>query len=202
MNRRGYGAAMPHRLEALLREDDARWRVLGQVRALGLPDAWIAAGFVRSAVWDHLHGRQAPHTDDVDVVWHCPGRATPEEDARAEAMLRALDPGILWSVRNQARMHARNGDAPYASVPDAMRCWPETATAVAVRRTEADGLEVAAPFGLEDLFGLVIRPTPRFATDDRLALHRARVAEKGWLARWPKLRVLSPAVPPPGPAGR
>lgn len=31
-------------------------------------------------------------------------------------------------VKNQARMHLRNGDRPYQSATDAMRYWPETAT--------------------------------------------------------------------------
>ena len=29
---------------------------LERVAQLGLPDCWIAAGFVRNAVWDVLHG--------------------------------------------------------------------------------------------------------------------------------------------------
>jgi hypothetical protein len=48
-----------------------------------------------------------------------------------------------------------------------MRYWPETATAVAVRRNDEDGCEVAAPFGVDDLFGLILRPTPRFAREKR-----------------------------------
>ena len=184
-----------HSLETLLMEDAERWRVLGLVRALDLPDCWVGAGFVRNAVWDRLHGRRLPHQGDVDVVWFCAECAEPEEDRRAEDMLRAMDPSIPWSVRNQARMHSRNGDAPYASTVDAMRFWPESATAVAVRRTKRDGCEVVAPFGLDDLFGMVVRPTPRFAVGDKLAAHLARVEQKGWLTHWPHLRALSAGAP-------
>jgi uncharacterized protein len=31
-------------------------QVLGVTEALGLPDCWVGAGFVRNPVWDALHG--------------------------------------------------------------------------------------------------------------------------------------------------
>jgi hypothetical protein len=62
-------------------------------------------------------------------------------------------------------MHFRNGDAPYVSAVDAMRGWPETATAVAARQTEGGAYEIAAPFGLDDLFTLTLRPAPRFRSE-------------------------------------
>ncbi len=88
-------------------------------------------------------------------------------------------------------MHLRNGDAPYASSIDAMRHWPETATAVAVRRTEDDDCKIAAPFGLDDLFGLMLRPTPRF-TRDRRDIFAERLRSKQWTLSWPML--VAPAV--------
>jgi hypothetical protein len=168
------------RLQAIIQGDALRWHLLGLVRALRLPDCWIGAGFVRSAVWDSVHGRApgAP-TGDVDVLWFDAKQADATMDHTIEARLRRMDPSIAWSARNQARMHRRNGDAPYASVTDAMRFWPETATAVAVRRTDRDECEVAAPYGLDDLFGLILRPTPRFAdAEGRISL-AARARTKG-----------------------
>jgi hypothetical protein len=173
-------------LRSILLADSVRWRALVSVMALGLPDCWIGAGFVRNAVWDHLHGLAATvPSGDVDVVWFDPQRADPGEDAAVEARLRALDPGLDWSVRNQARMHERNGDAAYASCVDAMRHWPETATAVAVRRTGEAACDIAAPFGLDDLFGLVVRPTPGIMRQ----VYLDRVAKKRWAERWPRLRI-------------
>jgi hypothetical protein len=84
-------------------------------------------------------------------------------------------------------MHVRNGDAAYVSATDALRCFPETATAVAVRRNDQDHCDVAAPLGLDDLFGLIVKPTPRFA-DDKRQLYDNRVQAKGWLEAWPLLR--------------
>lgn len=183
---------LTHTLQHLLRTDTARWQVLAQVAGLQLPDCWVGAGFVRNRVWDHLHARpHSPMSLDVDVLWFDPGCLDAEHDRRLEARLRTLDPSVNWSVKNQARMHARNGDAPYRDSADAMRYWPETATAVAVRRTAQDGCEVCAPLGLDDLFALVLRPTARYVSDKR-AVYESRIASKGWLAAWPLLRHAQP----------
>lgn len=173
---------------AILRADPIRWHLLKVVSDLDLPDGWIGAGFVRNAVWDHLHGRVASSpSSDVDVIWYdlfCTDAAV---DRKHEAELCAVEPTIAWSVKNQARMHDRNGDDPYSSATAAMRYWPETATAVAVRRVGEDDCEVAAPFGLDDLLTLVLRPTPRFVCEKR-HVYEDRVRSKRWTCSWPLLR--------------
>lgn len=172
----------------VVRADPLRWHILGVVHALGLRDGWVGAGFVRNAVWDALHQRPpSPLTGDVDVIWHDPGRTDPAEDREYEAVLKSAEPSISWSVKNQARMHVRNGDAPYVSAVEAMRYWPETATAVAIRRYGLDGCEIAAPFGLDDLLNLVLRPTPCFSREKR-DIYEARLRIKGWAVFWPLLR--------------
>lgn len=175
-------------LKALLQADDERMRILRHVSYLGLPDCWVGAGFVRSLVWDHVHGLKArPPTGDVDVVWFGPETGTEEADQLFEAQLRHRAPNILWSVKNQGRMHKINHDHPYASTIEAMRHWPETATAVGVRLGNS-GIEIAAPFGLDDLFNLVIKPTPAF-TGGRQAVIVDRMNQKRWLERWPRLQL-------------
>ncbi|WP_182375325.1 nucleotidyltransferase family protein [Pseudomonas putida] len=164
------------------------------VRSLNLPDCWIGAGFVRNAVWDYLHGRDSsPVSTDVDVIWFDGECCTQKKDDALKALLRSADPSVLWSVKNQARMHVQNGDDPYQSATDAMRYWPETATAVAVRMLENGTCEIAAPLGLDDLFDLVIRPAGRFATEKN-AIYQKRVKSKSWLDVWPMLTLLE--LPP------
>ena len=181
-------------VRSLLRSDPLRWHLLDVVRALDLPDSWLGAGFVRNIVWDHLHQRPAsPLTADVDVIWFNPERADPAEDRAYEAALSDLEPSISWSVKNQARMHTRNGDAPYASAVDAMRYWPETATAIAACRDGLSGCEIAAPFGMDDLLNLVLRPTPRFS-DEKRSVYKERVRAKGWTVTWPRLREVENAA--------
>ena len=174
-------------LQTLMLNDPLRRAALEAVAALGLPDCWIGAGFVRDAVWDHLHGYVATAPkNDVDVVWYDAASSEADRDHHIEQILHDTMPGLPWSVKNQARMHHRNGDAPYASAADAMRYWPEMATAVAVRIAPSGPVEVNGPLGLDDLFGLKLRPTPPFRTD-KLPIFLDRVSSKCWMDRYPKL---------------
>src|SRR6185437_16242720 len=160
---------------------------LRSVGALALPDWWIGAGFVRSLVWDHLHAFAVPtRLRDVDVIWFDAQRASASVDDTLTAQLRAIQPEVPWSVKNQARMHGRNGDRAYRSSTDAMRHWPETATAVAVTLAADGTLNLAAPFGVDDLLAMLMRPTPHFR--ERMAAYRARQSAKEWHATWPMLR--------------
>lgn len=174
-------------LVAILERDPARLNALAIVRTLGLADGWIGAGFVRDAVWDSLHdGISRLPTGDVDVIWFDPTRLDPRHDLDYETWLKRRCPDFVWSVKNQARMHDKNGDAPYGSVAEAMEHWPETATAVAVRLSLNGKIEINAPFGLNDLFALRLVPTQRFVAE-KLWIFNQRIREKRWLERYPRL---------------
>jgi hypothetical protein len=155
----------------------------------GPPGGWIGAGFVRNAIWDALAGRRPDTASlaDIDLVHHDPRQAAEARDLAIEAALRAARPRLPWSVVNQARMHEANGHPPYRDLAEALAHWPETATAVAARLNRGR-IEVLAPHGLDDLMGMVARPSPAHARDPAVA--RRRVTEKGWAARWPGLRLV------------
>lgn len=180
-------------LQQLIAADLPRLRLLHAVRELDLPDAWIGAGFVRNAVWDVLHNRSASlPRSDIDVIWFDPQQCSPQRDREWETVLSQCCPGPQWSVRNQARMHLRNGDAPYTSATDALRYWPETATAVAVRCGSQGAIEVVAPLGLQDLWQGVLRPAGAFA-GPKYAQFAQRVHTRGWLQHWPLLKLADAA---------
>ena len=177
-------------LQTILFADVERVRVLRLIRGIGLPDCWVGAGFVRSAIWDRQHNRtHSPLPPDIDVIWFDKTRDDPAIDTEIEVDLLRLDPSLNWSVKNQARMQVRNTDQPYASATDAMMAWPETATAVAVRLGMDDVIEVAAPFGLDDLFNLIVRPTARFGTEKK-RIYLDRIRSKNWTATWPDLTIM------------
>lgn len=179
--------SLSRRLAAMIRADAPAMARLSAVRALGLPDWAIGAGFVRNLVWDRLSGHDTPSPlPDIDVLFHDLADLSTDREQALEAVLAARLPGPLWQVRNQARMHLRKGDPPYGSTLGAMARWLETPTAVAVRLGPGGTIEVLAPFGLADLFAMICRPTPagRRHRDE----YDARVRQKNWQARWPALR--------------
>ena len=182
------GQAEP--LLTLIAADPWRMACLRAVADLGLPDCWIGSGFVRAPLWDRLHGFAEPTPlNDIDVIYFDPNDAAPARDEALEAHLTKRVAGAPWSVRNQARMHRRNGDRPYRSSEDALRHWLETTAAVAVRLDRQGQVRLMAPFGLDDVVALTVRPTPH-ARAQRLADYRARCAAKNWAATWPRVRVL------------
>lgn len=173
----------------LIKSDELRWHALGVVESLQLATACIGAGFVRNLVWDHLHGQQSDCRDgDIDVLWFDTERTNPQIDVELERKLLAIDQSLDWSVKNQARMHVRNGDPPYMDVADAMRFWPETATAIAVRKI-GDQCELIAPFGFDDLLNMIVRPTS--IAEHKLEAFKARTEKKDWRSRWPLVSVLN-----------
>lgn len=125
--------AYESRLRGIIDADPRRRSALKAVRGLRLPDCWIGAGFIRTAVWDSLLDRPSARPCDVDVVWFDSRRACPLRDAVLQTRLSRSMPELDWSLKNQSRMHQRNGDDAYTSSFDAVKRWPETATAVALR---------------------------------------------------------------------
>ncbi|RMH16769.1 MAG: nucleotidyltransferase family protein [Acidobacteria bacterium] len=172
---------------ALVAGDPWMMAAIEAVRSLELPDAWVAAGFVRGRVWDHLHGyAERTPPGDLDVIFFDPGRP-PADDRRLEAELERRAPAYPWEVYNQAHTHRFNGDRPYSSSADALSRWAETASTVAVRLGPAGRLELLAPCGIADLVGMVIRFNPH--PDARRDVFDERLRCKGWQRRWPRVRV-------------
>ena len=164
------------------------------MRGLHLPDWWIGAGFVRSKVWDELHGytKRTP-LPDIDFIYFDPtdfsseemGRESTTAEVRYEQLLRVQRPEIHWSVTNQARMHVFHKDLPYKNSEEAIAHWVETATCIAVTLTDSGELTLIAPQGISDLMNLTLRPTPGAYADTKT--FDARIKKKEWLIKWPKL---------------
>ena len=91
---------------------------------------------------------------------------------------------------NQARVHLWYEEhfgiqiKPYRSCEDAIATWPTTATSLGITLDSGE-FRVYAPFGLDDLFNLVVRPNkkliPRKVYEDKVAR---------WNLHWPKLRII------------
>lgn len=162
-------------------------------RALGLQSWCIGAGAVRNLVWDQLHGHATPsELADVDLAYFDPHPVRPDQDAKLQARVQAALPGLTWEVTNQALVHTwfeacfGHPVAPLASLDEAVASWPEYATAVGLWLTDRDAIGVIAPWGLSDLFGMRIRRNPVRVSLDT---YRARVAQKHYTRRWPRVIV-------------
>jgi hypothetical protein len=169
-------------------------RVLEAVAECNLPDWCVGAGALRNIVWDHLHGHIQPsHLADVDVAFFDSADLSPERERAIQRQLTERVPDVPWEVTNQAGVHLwfeqyfGSPVEPLQSIQDAVATWPETATSVAVRLTSTGAIDVIAPVGLEDLFAMVVRRNPRRVS---VEIYRQRIAEKQYLNRWPKVRII------------
>lgn len=166
----------------LIYADTFRMSLLTTIAALNLPDCYIAAGFVRNLVWDHLHGFPSTPLNDVDVIYF--SKSSINESA-ALAELFAAHPNIKWQLKNQALMHNKNLDPPYQNTLDAMSYWPEIETAIGAQLNAGGELIIASPFDTHSIFNGFI--THNAKRDKSLFLNR--VTEKKWLETWPKLKI-------------
>ena len=168
--------------------------VLKAVRDCEPPDWFVGAGVIRNLVWDHLHEYTHPTLiRDVDVAFFDPHDLGPEREAALQAQLSNRLPNIPWEATNQAAVHSWYEKVFGYAVPaltsskEAISTWPETATSIGVRLLPDGDLLVEAPFGLEDLFQMVLRRNPRRVSIEQF---RRRVIERKLEEIWPKVRVM------------
>ena len=184
-------------LAAIVRADAGLMHVLTTVRALDLPDWRLVSGAVYQAVWNARTGRPAGYgVKDYDLAYFEASDLSYEaEDVVIKRVAAAFDEPFRSQVevRNQARVHLwfqnRFGE-PYAPLPstdEALERFVAPTFAVGVRLEADDKISIAAPFGLEDVFAMTIRPNPN------------RPVARGWAkavdsarARWPELTVIEP----------
>ncbi|BCW90202.1 hypothetical protein sos41_33700 [Alphaproteobacteria bacterium SO-S41] len=167
--------------------------VLDRLEALALPDAWLASGCIFQPVWNGLTGRAPAYgINDYDVFYFDPDTSYEAEDAairRCAEAFAGLDADV--QVRNQARVHLwypEKFGQPYAPLKDsadALTRFLAPCCAVALRKA-GEGYEIAAPYGLDDLFAMTIRRNP--ATTGPRDQYEAKAAR--WKTCWPEVTVV------------
>ena len=179
--------------ERIVRADPALMRILTAVRELGLPQWRLVAGCLYQTVWNVLTGRpRGTGIKDYDVIYFDTDLSWAAEDrviGDVAAATRGF-PGPV-EVRNQARVHLWFEDrfgAPYAPLgcaDEALARYASQVHAVGVRLEQDGRLDVVAPFGLADLFAMVIRPNRIM---DNQTSHEAKAARVK--AIWPEATVI------------
>lgn len=180
-------------LEWRVRRNPVVAAILERAPQLGLPSWYLGAGGVTQTVWNLLHGFDPTWgIKDYDLVYFEPGdlSATGEHAVEARAAQLVADLEVRVDATNEARVHlwypARFGRTipPYRSTEHAISTWPTTASSLGIRYT-GSRFVVCAPFGLRDLFAMVVRPNK--AIVDRAVYE---VKTRRWVELWPQLTVV------------
>jgi len=158
-----------------------------------LPSWYLGAGAIAQTVWNQLHGFDPMHgIKDFDLVYFDSRDLSAEGEERIEATLRrdVGDLGVDVDVKNEARVHLWYHTVfgrtipQYQSTEHAISTWPTTASSIGARYEE-NRFVVCAPFGLRDLFSMIVRANPTLI--DR-RVYEAKAAR--WSGIWPRLTVL------------
>jgi hypothetical protein len=154
-----------------LREYLSRNRVIAEILqkapSLAMTNWYLGAGCIAQTVGNFFHDFEPTFgIEDYDLVYHDASDLSLEAQARylerANELFARLHATV--EVQNEARVHLWYAGhfgyeiAPYESVEAAIDSWPTTATCVGVRTGTGGGLRVYAPFGLNDLFSMIVRP--------------------------------------------
>lgn len=184
------------RLKEILRADPLMWPSLELARRLGLPDCHIAGGAIYQSVWNTLTDRPSGYgLKDIDLIYFDAADLSWEgEDRvirRVSAAFEAANLSLPVETRNQARVHLwfeqRFGSpyAPLGGAAESLTRYVSTTHAVGVRLEQDDSLSIEAPFGLEDIFSLTLRPN--LALDNK-GTYDEKAAR--CVALWPQVTVI------------
>jgi hypothetical protein len=181
-------------LRAALRRNRTLTEVLARAASMDLLGWYLVAGCLYQTVWNVVTGQppdagildyDLAYFDDSDLSWDA-------EDAviRAGNEIFAGLPAPV-QIRNQARVHLWYEQKfgvpcpPHASTEAAIDTFEATAACLGAGRGPSGRWRIYAPYGLADVFNLVVRPNPVLAPRH---VYQAKAAR--WRQQWPGLAVL------------
>lgn len=152
---------------------------------------YLGAGCLCQTVWNFLSRKEiTADIKDYDLVYYDASDLSYKAEDHYIQKAKICFKNIPVEIRNQARVHLwyekKFGKkiAQYASCEAAIDSWPTTATAVGINKVGGK-FSVYAPYGLNDLFDMVIRPNKLLIEK---WMYEAKVVH--WLPKWPSLKIV------------
>lgn len=178
--------------KAILFKNEKLYKALKVLQTSKLKDYYIGAGSINQTIFNYYHNYEIDFgIKDYDIVYFDEDISYEKEDETIKYindLLKDLD--IKIDIKNEARVHLWYEQkfgfpiVPYKSVEEAISRWATTITCIGVR-LENDQLIVCAPYGLNDIFNMVIRPIKE---DFEKEQYETRVVN--WIKKWPMLKVI------------
>lgn len=179
-------------LQFILEKNDSLFQILKDIEKFNLPNYYVGGGAVTQTVWNYILDKPLNHgISDVDIVYYDSDLSEEKEIKYRESIQKHFETNEFQSdVTNEARVHLWYNEAfgkeikAYDTVEEAIKSWPTTATSIGVRLIN-NQLIVYAPYGLEDLFELIVRP-------NKIMIDKKVYEEKinKWKQKWQELDYL------------
>lgn len=181
-------------LENIIMSNEIINIAMERAKLLDIDNYYIGAGCIAQTVWNYLSNNPLEYgIKDIDYVYFDDKNLDFESENRVISKVKDLysDLKIEVDVKNEARIHlwykSRFGYTiePYISLESALNTWPTTATSIGVRKGKNNELKIYAPFGLNDLFGKIVRANKAQITKQ---VYENKVSS--WLNKWPDLKII------------
>lgn len=181
-------------LKKIISKNEKLYTVINRAQRLGISNYYIGAGCITQTVWNYLSNNPLHQgIDDIDFVYFNDKNLEIEEENKiidkASELFKDID--IKIDIKNEARVHLWYEEhfgyniKPYSSLEAAINTWPTTATAIGLRQETNGELKLYAPFGLNDMFGKIVRANKIQITKD---IYENKAGK--WLKKWPDLNII------------
>jgi len=181
-------------LKKILSKNNVFTKTLKLLNKINLPNWYIGGGAIPQIVWNHYHGLDLNHGIlDFDIVYFDKTNFSKRAEQKREKEIRNKFPNcpVKLDVVNEARTHLWYEQdfgkkiKPYTCTEEAIYSFRTTASAVGITLNQNNKLEIFAPHGLTDLFGLVVRA-------NKIQITKAVYEKKcrRWKKAWPKLTII------------
>lgn len=150
---------------------------------------YVTAGCINQTIFNYYHDYDINYgINDFDIVYFDKDISYEKEDIIIKRLNKKINKlNIKTDIKNQARVHLwyyekyKIKRKPYTSVEDAISKFGATITCIGVR-LEQNKLVIYAPYGLNDIFKMVLRPVKIEFTKEYYDERAVR-----WMNKWPKL---------------
>jgi hypothetical protein len=179
----------------ILEKNRSLQQILDNASKLNMPNWYVGAGGIAQTVWNVKHNFEPEFgIKDYDLVYYDASDTSAEAQDSFTRKGREIFQNIVTPVEivNEARVHIWYAQEfgreirPYVSVEDAISTWPTTATSTGVRKEGDGSYAIFAPYGLDDLLNLVVRPNRMLITEE---IYNKKIER--WTKLWPNLKVIS-----------
>jgi hypothetical protein len=181
-------------LQNIIMSNEVIYVALERAKMLDIENYYIGAGCIAQSVWNYLSDNPLDYgIKDIDFVYFDDKNLDLESENRTISEVKSLysDFKTEIDVKNEARVHlwyeSRFGFTiePYKSLEAAINTWPTTATSIGVRIDKDNKFTVYAPFGLNDLFGKIVRAN-KVQITKQIYDHKVL----SWVEKWPDLKII------------
>ncbi|UZP34450.1 hypothetical protein NXS19_002266 [Fusarium pseudograminearum] len=182
------------RFKDVVKHNQTLMTVLSRAAEMKLPNWYLAAGALTQTVWNVMTNRDPEQgIDDYDLIYFDASDLSWEaEDVVIQKGKEIFkDIPVEVEIRNQARVHLwyeKKFGRPcpqHHSSEAAMTAWGTNTALIGVSLRDDGEWDIFAPWGLSDMFTLVVRPNQQIMTEETYIKKTQR-----WIKLWPEITIM------------